>query len=424
MTVLSRFAAFLAIAVLSGCATAPRPVAEGPSAPASKASAPLTILISIDGFRADYLDRGDTPAMKALADDGVRAAMRPSFPSLTFPNHYSLVTGKRPDHNGIVGNTMEDPQIPGVTFTLSNRDAVTDSRWWEMAKPIWVSAEQQGVRTGTMFWPGSEAQIDGVRPTKWAVFDQKKPSNDRVDTLLSWIDESKNAPLGLATLYFDIVDSAGHHYGPDSTEVRKAAADVDAAIARLVEGLKARDLYERTNIVIVADHGMAPLPGKQRVVLDEAVDLSKLRYVGLGAIAGIYPNKGEEAAVAAALTKPQPHMTCWEKAKIPARLHYGSNRRIAPIVCSAQTGWYITTLASQKKRGEEGGEMRDGGAHGFDNADPLMQAVFVARGPAFKSGKTLPVFDNVDVYPLLAKVTGVRPEKVDGQLAPVAGALR
>ena len=200
MTVLSRFAAFLAIAVLSGCATAPRPVAEGPSAQASAAKAPLTILISIDGFRADYLDRGDTPTMKALADDGVRAAMRPSFPSLTFPNHYTLVTGKRPDHNGIVGNTMEDPQIPGVTFTLSNRDAVTDSRWWEMAKPIWVSAEQQGVRTGTMFWPGSEAQIDGVRPTKWAVFDQKKPSNDRVDTLLSWIDETQDAPLGLATL--------------------------------------------------------------------------------------------------------------------------------------------------------------------------------------------------------------------------------
>ncbi len=421
MTVLSRFAAFLAIAVLSGCATAPRPVAEGPSAQASAAKAPLTILISIDGFRADYLDRGDTPTMKALADDGVRAAMRPSFPSLTFPNHYTLVTGKRPDHNGIVGNTMEDPQIPGVTFTLSNRDAVTDSRWWEMAKPIWVSAEQQGVRTGTMFWPGSEAQIDGVRPTKWAVFDQKKPSNDRVDTLLSWIDETKDAPLGLATLYFDIVDSAGHKYGPDSAEVRKAAADVDAAIARLVEALKARGLYERTNIVIVADHGMAPLPGAQRVVLDDAVDLSKLRYVGLGAIAGIYPNKGEEAAVAAALTKPQPHMTCWEKAKIPARLHYGSNRRIAPIVCSAQTGWYITTAESQAKRTSP---ERDGGAHGFDNADPLMQAVFVARGPAFKSGKTLPVFDNVDVYPLLAKVTGVRPEKVDGQLAPVAGALR
>lgn len=419
MTVLSRFAAFLAIAVLSGCATAPRPVAEGQPAQASKP--PLTILISIDGFRADYLDRGDTPAMKALADGGVRAAMRPSFPSLTFPNHYTLVTGKRPDHNGIVGNTIEDPQIPGVTFTLSNRDAVTDSRWWEMAKPIWVSAEQQGVRTGTMFWPGSEAQIDGVRPSKWAVFDQKKLSNDRVDTLLSWIDGSKDAPLGLATLYFDIVDSAGHKYGPESAEVRKASAEVDAAIARLVEGLKARGLYHATNIVIVADHGMAPLPGSQRVVLDEAVDLSKLRYVGLGAIAGIYPNKGEEATVTAALTKPQAHMTCWEKAKIPTRLHYGSNRRIAPIVCSAETGWYITTAESQAKRTSP---ERDGGAHGFDNADPLMQAVFVAHGPSFQSGKTLPVFDNVDVYPLLAKVTGVHPEKVDGHLAPVAGALR
>lgn len=424
MTVLSRFAAFLAIVVLSGCATAPRPVAEGPPAQAAQGKAPLTILISIDGFRADYLDRGDTPAMKALADDGVRAAMRPSFPSLTFPNHYALVTGMRPDHNGIVSNTMEDPQIPGVTFTLSNRDAVTDTRWWSMATPIWSTAEKQGVRAGTMFWPGSEAEIAGVRPTKWAVFDQKKPSNDRVDTLLSWLDETRDAPLGLATLYFDIVDSAGHKYGPDSAEVRKASADVDVAIARLVEGLKARGLYDRTNLIIVADHGMAPLPASQRVVLDDSVDLSKLRYVGLGAIASIYPKAGEEKAVTAALVKPHPHMSCWEKGKIPARLHYGTNRRIGPIVCSAQTGWYITTAASQKKREGEGGEMRDGGVHGFDNADPLMQAVFVAHGPAFKSGKTLPVFDNVDVYPLLAKVIGVKPEKVDGELAPVKAALR
>lgn len=415
MTLFPRLVALAALLVVSACATAPEPLAQ--AAPARG----LTILVSIDGFRADYLDRGDTPKMKALADDGVRAAMRPSFPSLTFPNHYTLVTGKRPDHNGVVSNTMEDPEIPGVTFTLSNRDAVTDSRWWEMAKPIWVSAEQQGVRTATMFWPGSEAEIDGVRPTQWAVFDQKKASNDRVDTLLSWIDDSKAQPLGLATLYFDIVDTAGHHYGPESTEVRAAAAQVDAAIARLVEGLKARGLYESTNLVIVADHGMAPLPASQRVVLDDAVDLSKLRYVGLGAIAGVYPKPGEEAAVTAALTKPHAHMTCWEKSKIPAPLHYGSNRRVAPIVCSAQTGWYITTAERQKARASI---ERDGGAHGFDNADPLMQAVFVAHGPAFRSGATLPVFDNVDVYPLLAKVIGVRPEAVDGKLAPVAAALR
>ncbi|MBI1682667.1 alkaline phosphatase family protein [Caulobacter hibisci] len=421
MTVLSRVAAFLAIVVLSGCATAPRPVAEGVPPKAA-----LAILVSIDGFRADYLDRGDTPALKALADDGVRAAMRPSFPSLTFPNHYALVTGMRPDHNGIVSNTMEDPQIPGVTFTLSNHDAVTDTRWWSMATPIWATAEKQGVRAGTMFWPGSEAEIAGVRPTRWNKFDQKLPSNDRVDTLLSWLDDSKDAPLGLATLYFDIVDSAGHKYGPDSAEVRASAATVDAAIARLVEGLKARGLYERTNLVIVADHGMAPLPASQRVVLDESVDVSKLRYVGLGAIASLYPKPGEEAAVTAALVKPHPHMTCWEKGKIPARLHYGTNRRIGPIVCSAQTGWYITTAASQKKKKKDDDDesARDGGAHGYDNADPLMRAVFVAHGPAFKSGKTLPVFDNVDVYPLLAKVMGVRGEKVDGRLAPVAGALR
>ncbi len=347
--------------------------------------------------------------------------MRPSFPSLTYPNHYTLVTGKRPDHNGVVDNTMEDAQMPGVTFKMSNHQAVGDGRWWDQATPIWVSAERQGVHAGTLFWPGSESEIDGVRPSRWQLFDIKIPSNDRVDTLLSWIDA--DAPkLGFATLYFDPVDTQGHHYGPASPEVNAAVVEVDMAVARLVAGLKARGIYDTTNIVVVADHGMAPQPLSKLVDLATIVDPAKARLVGTGSVVSVQPLAGHEAEVRAALLKPIAHLTCWEKAKIPARYGYGTNPRVPPIVCLAETGWYFTTASAIKKRWDE--HPRDGGAHGYDPADPTMRAVFVAHGPAFKPGVILPLFDNVDVYPLLTRLIGVKGEKGDGRVGPMKPALR
>ena len=416
MVVVCRWMAVVLALLLGACAT---------SSPSSPAATPpksaLTILISLDGFRADYLDRGNTPALSALAANGARGAMRPSFPSLTFPNHYTLVTGKRPDHNGMVNNTLEDAAIPGVSFTMSNHDAVVDGRWWDQAKPIWVSAEQQGVHAGTLFWPGSEAEIDGVRPSRWKAFDMKPSSDDRVDILLSWID-AKDPPLGFATLYFDRTDTEGHHYGPDSPEVNAAAAEVDAAIARLVAGLKARGLYETTNIVVVADHGMAPQPLSGLVDVATLVDPAKVKFVSTGSIVGVRALPGFEAEVAAAMLKAHPHLTCWEKGKIPARYGYGINPRVPPIVCLADLGWYFVTANALKKRLED--HPRDGGAHGYDPYDPAMRAVFVAHGPAIRSGVVLPVFDNVDVYPLLTRLIGVKGDKGDGALGPVKAALR
>lgn len=379
----------------------------------------LTILVSIDGFRADYLDRGDTPVMKALAEDGARAAMRPSFPSVTFPNHYTLITGKRPDRNGIVANTMIDPSVSAEKFTMRS----LEPGWWSQAKPFWVSVEQQGKRAAAMFWPGSEVEIDGVRPSRWVKFDAAMSGEARVDQMLAWLDSADGPPIAFSTLYFDIVDTEGHHYGPDSAEVRAAAASVDAALGRLVEGLKARGRFESTDIVIVADHGMAPLPAANRVVLDDLVDVSKIQLVTTGAVTAFTPKPGERQTVEQAfLSKPLPHMTCWKKSKIPARFHYGRNARVPAIVCLSETGWYVTTLAAKAKPGKW--DDKDGGAHGFDPYDPTMRAVFVAHGPSFKRGVTLPDFDNVDVYPLLARITGVKPVKGDGSLKVVGQALR
>lgn len=384
------------------------------AAPSSAADRPLTILVSIDGFRADYLDRGLTPVMSSLAADGARAAMRPSFPSKTFPNHYALVTGLRPDRNGIVENTMQDPDIPGVTFRMSDRATVLDRRWWDEAEPIWVTAEKAGIVTAPYFWPGSEAPIHGVRPHFYETFDMAVPSTARVDHLLAWLDLPAAQRPQFATLYFDIVDTAGHTYGPHSPETNAAIAEVDAAVGRLVEGLKGRGLSP--NLVIVADHGMAPLSSDRVAYMDDVLPAAAYRSLAGGAFMSIYPAPGHEAEVDAALTAHHDHFDCWRKAEIPARFHYGSNPRAAPYFCLAATGWALTTRSYKPTHPERGN-------HGFDPYAAEMAALFIGSGPAFRHGVRLPPFDNVDVYPLLAHLIGVAPQPGDGTLQDIAPAL-
>jgi predicted AlkP superfamily pyrophosphatase or phosphodiesterase len=395
----------------AGCAATPdRPVASGGTQDA------ITILVAMDGFRPDYLDKGATPTMSALAADGVRASMRPSFPSVTFPNHYALITGKTPDHNGIVYNKMEDEQRPGVTFTMSPSVA-SDPYWWADATPLWVSAERQGVRTATMFWPGSDYELGGVRPSRWRLFDMDLPGFARVDQLLAWLDEAGPKPRFL-TLYFDLVDTAGHNYGPDAADTLGAVAEVDAAIGRLVAGLEKRGLAASTNLVIVADHGMAEVSEDRIINLDALASADIARVLWDGPTAGVYPRAGREAEAEAALTGTHEHGTCWRKGEMPERFGYGTHRRVPPIVCLAEVGWryrsaQVTQYAGVSK-----------GAHGFDPDAPEMSAVFVAHGPAFRRGASLPEFPNVSVYPLLAKLIGVTPEAGDGAMEDVRGALR
>lgn len=391
---------------LTGCATA----FPEPKRPPAQ---PLTILISIDGFRPDYMTPDAAPTLTRLAQTGVVATkgMRPSFPSITFPNHYSLVTGLRPDHHGIVSNTMEDPAISETPFTLGNRAAVTDRRWWDEAEPLWVTAEKAGLRTATMFWPGSEAAIGGVRPSQWAEFDQSLPSATRVKTLLGWLKDPAMRP-GFATLYFDIVDTAGHRFGPDSDETRASVREVDAAIGELLAGLKDLGLENRVNLVVVADHGMAAVPAGNTIVADLA-DPGAARLVYGGATAGFALLPGQEARGEAALLRSHDNMTCWRKRDIPARLAFGKNPRVPAIICMARVGWYITNAESAAKRRPD---TRTTGAHGYDNAAPEMAALFVAKGPSIREGATAPDMDNVDVYPLLAALLDIPAKKSDGRL--------
>jgi len=378
----------------------------------AEARQPVTILVSIDGFRADYLDRGITPNLSALAAHGISAAMRPSFPSKTFPNHWTLVTGKVPDHHGIVANRFEDPARPGEVFTMASDDPF----WWNAAEPIWVTAEKAGIRTATMFWPGSNVAwggqrekrewsetTGGTRPSDWQQYNQAVTPVQRVSAVIDWMRRPAATRPKLVTLYFDQVDTAGHHYGPVDPHTNEAIADADRDIGLLVEGL--RELGQPANLVIVADHGMAATSSERVIALDKFTD-PKLYDVGdTGPFATITPAKGKDAKVAAALLKPHDHMQCWRKQDIPARLRYGTNPRIAPYFCLAETGWEIAKTAPK--------EAKSGGSHGYDNAAPEMAALFVAAGPAFRPAGKLAAFDNVDIAPLLRDLLGL-PQASDG----------
>ena len=380
--------------------------------------APL-LLVSIDGFRADYLDRGLTPTLSALAEGGVRAEyMRPSFPSLTFPNHYALITGMRPDHSGIVANTMEDPRIPDQKFALWNREAVQDPRWWNAATPLWTTAQRQGLNSGIMFWPGSEAPVDGKHAEFWSTYDKQFSGNSRVDRVLGWLDLPDATRPSLITLYLDTVDVIGHRFGPDSPELNHELDEVDGILRRLLDGLRTRGLHETINIVVVSDHGMMATSPDRVIYLDELLPETYARVISYGVLTGIEPLRGHGRDTEAILLAKHPHMRCWRKRELPVRFHYGSNRRIPPLLCLADRGWTISSHdAIQAKKPFSVGQ------HGYDNDFPEMRAIFIASGPAFRRHSVVPPFDNVDVYPLLAHLLGIKPEPNDGDFSKVRDTL-
>ncbi|MBS7456521.1 ectonucleotide pyrophosphatase/phosphodiesterase [Coralloluteibacterium stylophorae] len=371
------------------------------------------ILVSLDGTAARYLGAGHTPVLDALAADGARARwMNPSYPSLTFPNHYTLVTGLRPDHHGIVNNTMRDPALG--RFTIHDPEAVGNAHWWD-GTPLWVGAQRAGLRTAAMFWPGTEAAIDGVRPDTWTPFDPELTPEARVERVLGWLDRPPASRPDFITLYFEHVDTAGHYSGPDSQARIAATERLDAAIGLLVDGLRERGLYEDTNIVVVSDHGMAATSLRRLVFLDDLVDLDDWTVVTQGTVVGLAPRSAD-----AAFPKQDPHLTCWRKQELPARWHYGTHPRVPPVLCQAALGWKALARADLLRMGGR----TSAGEHGFDPAEPSMGAIFIAHGPAFARGVVLEPFDNVDVYPLLAALLGVEPAPNDGDAAHLREALR
>ena len=373
---------------------------------------PTVILVSLDGWRWDYAQKYPAPALTRLMKQGVSGALIPSFPSKTFPNHYTIVTGLYPGHHGIVGNAVKDP-MTGRRLTMSDRRELQDRMWWG-GEPIWVAVQRAGRSAAPMFWVGSEAPIMGVRPQFWEPFDDNLPPGTRVDRVLRWLDLPAPERPSFLTLYLSDVDHAGHDHGPQSQAVADAVRRVDRHLERLMRGLAVRHLQDRVNVVIVSDHGMAESDDSRVVVLDDYLPLDGIDIIDLNPTLGIFPPSGREEAVYRALTGAHPRLKVYRKAESPLHWHFRDHPRVPPIVGVVDEGWQILRRSAVARR-TSSADRGPTGVHGYDpRTATSMHGIFVASGPAFKAGATVPPFENVHIYNALVKILGVTPATNDG----------
>ena len=412
MTLTRRAFIGVALAALLGC--------HAPTVlPPEKA---ILVLISIDGFRWDYLDRFAPPALSKLAAEGVRAeGLIPQFPSKTFPNHYTIATGLTLAHHGIISNNMRAPDIPGE-FSMSNRGVLADPRWWG-GEPIWNTAERQGRRAGAMFWPGSETVIGGRQATFWTPFDDNLPNSERVNRVLGWLRLPDKERPSFLTLYFSDVDNAGHTFGPDSQEVRDAVAGVDRMIAQLVDDVRQSGLADRVHYVVVSDHGMATLSPDRMIPLDDYIDVTTADIIDWAPVLALSPKDGDVDKLYAALKGKHPALAVYRNSEIPAEYGLAGNPRLPAIVAIAQEGWFPTSKNELQRWGQPG-RRAPGGTHGYDAHAKSMQGLFIASGPRIRAGVTVKPFENIHLYELMCAVLGLQPAKNDGDPAVTRDMLR
>jgi predicted AlkP superfamily pyrophosphatase or phosphodiesterase len=412
-----RLRSIISLVVLCACTRAPA-VSTPTPALAPAVAGRTVLLVSLDGFRADYIDRPAATRLRALAATGVRAErMVPAFPSKTFPNHYTIVTGLYPEHHGIVANTMFDATI-GKRFTLADTAVTHDPRWWG-GEPLWITAERQGKKSASFFWVGSDITIAGQRPTWFRTYDATVPDEERVRTVLEWLSMGTGTGPVFLSAYFSDVDDAGHAYGPDAPQVDSAVAKVDAMIGAIVDGLAVRGLTNAVDLVVVSDHGMAQLAPDRVIYYDDYIDVSRVDVLDMSPVGALVPHAGNEADVYARLKGAHAHMQVYRRGEVPARLHFSANPRITPLVTIADDGWTMTTHAAVAHVG-----LPHGGAHGYDNQLPSMGALFVASGPDFRRDLVVPPFQNIHVYDLLAGLLGVQPAPNDGSPDSTRALLR
>lgn len=399
------------VCLLAACRPAPLPAERA-----------IVILVSIDGFRADYLDRYQAPTIAALAAKGVRAeGLIPQFPSKTFPNHYTIVTGLRLASHGIISNNMRSTEIPGE-FSMSNRDVITDPRWWG-GEPIWNTAELQGRVAASMFWPGSETLINGRHATFWMPFDDDLPHRERVNRLLEWLKLPDGKRPSFLTLYYSDVDSAGHNRGPESDQVAQAVAAVDRSIGELVDGVAAIGLADRVHYVLVSDHGMAALSPDRVIVLDNYLDVSTVDIVDMEPVLAVSPKDGDVERVYAALKGKHPRLAVYRRDEIPVEYGLAFHPRLPAVIGIADEGWNIASQRTVQRWGESD-RHPPMGTHGYDGRLRSMHGLFVAAGPRIKNGVMVKPFENIHIYEFMCAVLGLTPAKNDGDPSVTRDMLR
>ena len=383
----------------------------------------IVIVIGIDGLRADSLERVSAPHLQALANAGVRANMIPAMPTKTFVNFYSIATGLHPKHHGFISNYPYDRNL-GRKFNRK-RD-VSDPKWWG-GEPIWITAEKQGIKTATYFWVGSEVEIDGVRPSFWKPYKKTKDYAERIEEVLDWLALPETKRPRLITLYFSAVDTAAHKFGVGSAEERDAIAKVDKHIGELVQGINTLGLRKNTNIVVVADHGMANLSDQRVINLDSWLDLSAFvvpdwsdgKISVHAPFLNLYAEPKLVDAAYKKLNGAHPNMRVLRRGSFPTNYHFDHPQREPDLMLLADTGWSIYASRDKGLPQPMSKLGRSIATHGYDNEDTLMHATFIASGPDFKTQLRVKPFESIEVYGLLACALKVKPAKTDGNVKNV-----
>ncbi len=375
------------------------------------------VMLSLDGFRWDFTQLADMPNLESIARNGVKVeSLQPSFPSKTFPNHYSLATGLYPDHHGIVQNSFYDPDM-NAYYKLSDRSAVENGDFYQ-GEPIWVTAEEQGLKTASFFWVGSEAPVQSTYPSIWKQYDHHFPYAARVDSVISWLSLPEKKRPRLITWYYPEPDGVAHEFGPESPEVKAKIEYLDSLIGDFLQKLADLPIADQVNVIVTSDHGMTRISGDKVIYIDDHIQSTWLdTSLGSNPV-WMLDTKAEFTDSVYQHLKQIPHIQIWKKDSIPDRLHYGGNSRVMDLVVTADLHWSLGF------RDREWSINYVGGTHGYDPHYKDMHAIFYASGPAFKHGYVHPTVENVNLYPLLAKILDVTPAKTDGSLEKMSRMLK
>ena len=375
---------------------------------------PYVVMLSMDGFRWDYTDKTSTPSFDRIEQIGVKSRIQASFPTKTFPNHYSIATGLYPDNHGIVNNTFWDPQR-GVLYKISDRSKVEDGYFYG-GEPIWVTAEKQDVRSASFFWVGSEAEIGGYRPSIWKRYNHYFPFYQRADSVIAWLQLPKEKRPHLITWYLSQPDSYGHKYGPESQQIADTIQGLDRILGYFMDELAKLDIAKDVNVIVTSDHGMQEIRHEKSISLSDYVKSSWVNGMNGGnPTYNIWVKDGFKDSVRIALSN-VPHLHLYDKNNIPSRMHYMTNERCGDFVATADSSWALYS-----------GNIPNftvGGTHGYDNGISTMDAMFYAYGPAFKEHYSQDKFRNIDIYELICNILKLEPATNDGDFEKVKTMLK
>lgn len=384
---------------------------------AAQMKKPYVILISIDGFRGDFTELHHASFLSKMGKQGVRAEyMIPSYPSLTFPNHYTIVTGMYPSHHGLVDNNYID-QATGINYSMSNQKLVREGKWYG-GSPLWVLAEEQKMVSASFYWVGSEADIKGIRPTYYYVYNEKIEMKQRINTVKNWLNLPEKIRPHFITFYFSQVDHEAHSYGPNDSKVTEAVQMVDSSINALTEALE--PLHLPINYIVVSDHGMTKVDTDQSIPMPKVIDTNYFKVPWGDALVHLYAKPGADIQSTYTTMKQDNRFTTYLMDQTPAYWHYRKSddvyNRLGDIllVPKSPTVFNFSTRKTTP------------GKHGLDNHLPDMRASFIAWGPAFKKGLMIPAFENVHVFPLIAQILGLQYDhtSIDGKIKVLQNILK